>query len=64
MENLKDVMEQWENNPDFRKKFTQNPAAALASVGITLSNDDLKKIIRMLKLKDKDNIDLENKINK
>lgn len=69
MQNLSDVMKLWETNQEFREKLLKTPTKEyLASKNIQLSENDLNKVIAMVKLHSKKqsglNIDLEKKINK
>lgn len=46
-EDIGKVVDLWMNNPEFRKKFRQNPDDCVRSSGLTLSADEwtsLKKI--------------------
>ena len=49
---LKDVYDEWQNNPTFRADFKKNPEAALKTAGIELSPEDLKKVKTTLDRKD------------
>jgi hypothetical protein len=52
MSQLKDVYDEWQNNPVFRARFTKDPEKALKEAGLKLSPDDLKKIKMTLNRKD------------
>lgn len=60
MENLKDILSEWQNNFEFRRKFKTNPEQALKDAGFTLSENDLKKIRTLIETNEK----LEDRINK
>lgn len=66
MNNLKDILEKWQSDLQFRQDFHKNPEAALKSAGLELDIKDLEKVRAMLQLKQKGtlNDDLEKKINK
>jgi hypothetical protein len=61
MSTLEDVLQEWQNNFQFRENFKKNPQQALADVGLTLADTDLQKIKVMLKL---DDGKLDDRINK
>ncbi len=61
MSTLEDVLQEWQNNFQFRENFKKNPQKALADVGLTLADTDLQKIKVMLKL---DDGKLDDRINK
>ena len=44
MSTLDDVLQLWLSKPEFRDKFKKDPKEALNDEGITLSDDDFKKI--------------------
>lgn len=48
MNTLEDVITEWQGNLQFKETFKKNPQQALADAGLTLSDDDLKKIKVML----------------
>lgn len=61
MSTLEDVLSEWQNNLHFKENFKKNPQQALADAGLTLSENDLKKITVMLKINDGK---LDDRINK
>ncbi|HSW69566.1 MAG TPA: hypothetical protein VLI69_05385 [Gammaproteobacteria bacterium] len=61
MNKLQDVFEKWTNDEnDFKKKFKLNPKKALEDAGISLDEDDLKKVLATIDRQE----ELEKKINK
>jgi hypothetical protein len=68
MSTLEDVLTEWQNNLYFKQEFKKNPEKALASAGLTLSQEDLLKIQSMLKISADDtttkNGELDKRINK
>jgi hypothetical protein len=61
MSTLEDVLVEWQSNLQFKQNFKENPQKALAEAGLTLSNEDLKKIKTLLKI---DDGKLDDRINK
>jgi hypothetical protein len=61
MSKLEDVLNEWQNNYEFKQQFKTNPEKALADAKLELSPEDLQKVKSMLKLKDED---LDKRINK
>ena len=51
MSRLIDVLNEWQNNLQFREQYKINPDQALHDAGFTLDSSDLKKIKSVLKLK-------------
>ncbi|MDR3477342.1 MAG: hypothetical protein P4M14_04855 [Gammaproteobacteria bacterium] len=68
MSTLEDVLTEWQNNLYFKQEFKKNPEKALASAGLTLSQEDLLKIKSMLKISDDEtgnkSDELDKRINK
>lgn len=44
MDQLEDILNEWQTNPRFRTHFKKNPEAALEKAGFKLSSSDLKKV--------------------
>ncbi len=61
MSKLEDVLTEWQNNFEFKQQFKTNPEKALADAGLTLNDDDLKKVKTLLKSTDEE---LDKRINK
>jgi hypothetical protein len=61
MSTLEDVIMEWQSNLQFKENFKKNPQQALADAGLTLNEEDLKKIKTMLKI---DDGTLDDRINK
>lgn len=64
MGDLKDVLQRWQNDLDFRLEFKKNPEEALKKAHIDLSLSDLDKIKEMIKRADLGNENLDERINK
>lgn len=60
MNNLKEVLERWMNDSEFKRNFKKDPVKALKEAGIELSEEDLKKVLTTLSKQE----ELEKKINK
>lgn len=67
MADLKDILHEWQNNIKFRTKFNENPKQAVIDFGFSGSQEELDKILAILKPqteKDKLGEELDKKINK
>lgn len=60
MDNLEAVYNEWSNNLQFREAFKKDPQQALETWGLTLSDDELKKMLKLKEL----NEELDKRINK
>lgn len=60
MNTLEEIINKWQNDPQFKENFNKNPEEAIKLAGLELSPEDMKK---MLKLQSK-NEELEKRINK
>lgn len=64
MSNLKDVLQLWQNDLNFRREFKKDPEKALKNAHIDLPLDDLKKAKEMLKHADSGDENLDERISK
>ena len=64
MTHLKEIFQEWQNNPTFRSEFKKNPKEACKNAGFDVSDEDLAKIEAIFKLKDDKNEPLDDRINK
>ncbi len=60
MSNLTEVFEKWASDANFKQDFKKNPVQTLENAGLTLSEDDLKKVLAYISNQE----ELEKKINK
>lgn len=51
MARLIDVLNEWENNQEFREQYKKDPDKALQDAGFTLNGHELEKIKSVLKFK-------------
>lgn len=64
MTDLQAIIYEWQNNLTFREEFKKNPEQAMKNAGFQVSNEDLDKILAMLKLDKSKNEKLDDRINK
>lgn len=66
MARLIDILNEWQNNLEFRERYKIDPEKALQDAGFTLDNHDLEKIKSVLKLKQQfdQSEELDKRINK
>ena len=60
LEDMKMILDQWNNNMDFRREYMKNPGEALKKLGIHVSPETLKEL-ETLKMSDEE---IEKRINK
>ncbi len=64
MINLQDIIYEWQNNFKFREEFKKDPISALKNAGFEVNQEDLDKILAMLKLDASNNEKLDERKNK
>lgn len=66
MTELRDIYNEWLNNPHFRERFKKDPIQACKEVNFTISPEDLVKIESLLKLNERGSDDgkLDERISK
>lgn len=57
---LEEVYSEWQNNPQFKQEFKNDPKATLEKWGFKLSDADLTRILQLKK----DNEELDKRVNK
>lgn len=62
--NLQDILYEWQNNFEFREEFKTDPISALKNAGFKVNQEDLDKILAMLKLDASNNEKLDERKNK
>jgi|GEM_PF-1713003 len=64
MNSLEEIYNELQNNPQFHRAFKENPERALQEAGFELTPQDLEKIKAMLKFKNSEDGELDDRINK
>lgn len=64
MADLKEIYNEWQNNPNFRAEFKKDPAKALKDAGFELSPKDFAKIRKALSSDKSKNEKLDDRISK
>lgn len=64
MNNLGEIMTEWQNNLQFREAFKKNPELAIREAGFNLAPEDMEKIKALLNYDKTQNEELDNRENK